>query len=213
MKNVLIFLTACLIFSTALFSQELKDLNYVSPFHEGLAAVKKGDQWAFINTEGTLVIDYRSDLVLEMDDSMQSVSKDASITYPFFNKGRCLIKKSKEGIDHFGFINPEGIVVIEPVYLNATPFHGNRAIVIEVYKEVLGRNELLGKNVVTYSYNEVVIDDMGKVIGHLKGPFNLLYDKEKIKAPPAIESQFLKGNLFAVKTEKGTWEIRDINRK
>ena len=213
MKSVLIFLTTCLIFSAALFSQELKDLDYVSPFYEGLAAVKKGDQWAFIDTEGTLVIDYRSDLVPGIDDSMPGVSRNASMEYPFFNNGRCLIKKSKDGIDHFGYINTKGMVVIEPVYLNATPFQGNRAIVIETYKELLGRNELLGKNVVTYSYNEVVINNMGTVIGHLKGPVNLLYAKEKLKSPPEIISHFLKGDLFAVKTEKGTWDIRDIKRK
>jgi hypothetical protein len=216
MKNALIFLTACLIFSTATFGQDLKNLDYVSPFYDGLAAINKGDQWAFINTEGTLVINYRSDLVAGKDNSKQSTSKYATIDYPFFNNGRCLIKKSKDGVDRYGYINPEGIVVIEPVYLDATPFNDNRAMVIEVYKELLGRNELLGKNVVTYSYNEVVIDDKGTVIGYLNGPFHLVYGgstPQNELDPPSIESRFLKGNLYAVKTEKGTWEIREIKRK
>ncbi len=31
--------------------QSLDNLDYVSPFHDGVTAIKKGNQWAFINSE------------------------------------------------------------------------------------------------------------------------------------------------------------------
>ena len=213
MKKVLIFLASCMVFSTAIYAQDLNDLEYVSPFHEGLAAVKKGGQWGFINTEGTMVINYRNDVVVAEDNLTQCCSNDSSKDYPFFKDARCLIKKTKDGIDHYGFINKNGAVVIEPTFLNATHFHGKQAIVLEIYKEVLGKNALLDKNVVSYNYSEIVIDDMGKFKAYLIGPVNLLYDKEELKSTPIIESRFLSPDLFAVKTEKGNWEIRNINLK
>ena len=53
------------------FSQTLDDLNKpiignldeVAPFSEGLAAVRKGDQWGFIDKEGGMVIDFRNDVM------------------------------------------------------------------------------------------------------------------------------------------------------
>ena len=44
-------------------SQLMKGLDQVSSFNEGLVAIKKGDQWAFMDKQGTIVIDFRDDLV------------------------------------------------------------------------------------------------------------------------------------------------------
>lgn len=199
MKNVLMILLSCFVFSGAVMAQQLGDLDFVSPMHEDLAAVKKGDQWGFINTMGVLVIDFRDDLVTTAD-----------MDYPFFSNGRCLIKENKEGIDHFGFIDTQGTMVIAPEFLNATPFKDNLAIVIKVYKETLGRNELLDKNVIVHRYNEEVIDPSGRGIAHLYGPFNLLYTKEKLKNPPKIQSHFIHSDLVVVPQENGRWEVKLI---
>ena len=212
MKNAFILWVGCLVFSAAVTAQELKDLDYVSPFHEGLAAVKKGEQWAFINLKGAVVIDYRDDIVVSTKGQMQYCSKDKTRNYPFFRDGRSLIKRTKEGIAHYGFMDPQGNTVIEPIFVNATNFNEGGAIVLKVSKQLLGRNELLGKDVVSYSYNEIVIDNMGKSKAYLRGPINLLYVKEKLKSPPKIQSCILSPNLIAIKTKNNTWEIKEIDQ-
>ena len=199
MKNVLLVMLSFLVLSGSLLSQQLTDLDFVSPFHDGVAAVKKGDQWGFIDTQGTLTVDFRDDLVIAEDKE-----------YPIFSNERCLIKKMKEEIAHFGFIDTNGNVVIAPEFLNATPFKDNRAIVIKIYKETLGRNEILDKNVIYHRYNEEIIDPNGKAIAFLRGPFNLLYTKEKLRKPPKIQSRFLNDDLAVVLQENGQWEVKAI---
>lgn len=198
-------------FSMAVNAQDLKDIDYVAPFQEGLAAVKKGEQWAFINMKGELVIDYRDDILIPSKGQMPLDSKVEANKYPFFNDGRCLIQKTKNGIVHFGYINSQGKTVIEPVFINATHFNKGRAIVLKVTKQLLGKNELLDKDVVSYSYNEIVIDYMGEFKTHLRGPKNLLYDKEYLKSPPKIQSRFISPNLIRVKTGKNTWQIKIVD--
>lgn len=194
-------------------AQELKDLEYVSPFHDEMAAVKKGGMWAFINMDGKVVIDYRDDLVLANESLMACSTTDASMDYPFFQNGRALIRKMKEGVAYYGYINSKGETVIEADFINATHFHNNRAIVLKVFKESIGRNEILGKNVVSYSYNEEVINPEGDTVTYLRGPINLVYDKRKLKTPPEIQSRFLGPNLISIKSENDTWKVQTINRK
>ena len=38
------------------FAQTIENIDYISPFHEGLAAIKKGEKWAFINQEAKIVV-------------------------------------------------------------------------------------------------------------------------------------------------------------
>jgi hypothetical protein len=212
MRNIIILWVGCIVFSMSVTAQELKDIDYVAPFNEGLAAVKKGEQWAFINLKGEVVIDYRDDILVPSQWQMPIDSKNEANKYPFFNNGRCLIKKTKNGIAHFGYINSKGITVIEPTFVNATYFNEGRAIVLKVTKQLLGKNELLDKDVVSYSYNEIVIDNTGKFTTHLRGPKNLLYDKEYLKSPPKIQSHFISPNLIRVKTNNNTWEIKVIDK-
>lgn len=107
------------------FSQITDKLDYVSPFNEGYSAVKKGNQWAFINQKGNIVIDFRDDLVLTETNKEK---------YPIFVNERCLISEKKDGISYFGFIDTSGKTVVEPLYLNAANFNEEFAIVIHVYK-------------------------------------------------------------------------------
>jgi hypothetical protein len=51
------------------FSQSIEKFDYISPFNNEVAAVKKADKWEFINKEGTLVIDFRDDLVTTKTDN------------------------------------------------------------------------------------------------------------------------------------------------
>ena len=53
-KSAVIFLIALLI-SVSGFTQTIEDIDYISPFEDGVAAIKKGSKWAIINTDGVIV--------------------------------------------------------------------------------------------------------------------------------------------------------------
>ena len=201
--KIWVFILGLLISATA-FSQEI-EVDYVSPFHGDMAAVQKGDQWGFINDKGEMVVDYRSDLVASQ--------KDGKLNYPAFVSGRALVKKMKDGIWHYGYIDANGKPIIDAVYVNATQFREGHAIVLKVNKQTLGRNEVLGKDVISYSYNEVVIDTNGEVVTFLRGPINLQYDKEFLKENPKIQSKFISDKVVATKQEAKGWVLHPIKAR
>ncbi|KGL62493.1 WG repeat-containing protein [Polaribacter sp. Hel1_85] len=183
------------------FSQITDKLDFISPFNEGYSAVKKGDQWAFINQEGDIVIDFRDDLVVtEIDDKK----------YPIFINERCLISEKKEGISYFGFIDTKGRTVIKPQYLNATNFNNKFAIVIELYREVLGENHILDKHVVRYESTEVLINKFGVIIYNLTEPEGLALSINYITKPPKIKSKIIAENLFYTLDENNKLMIKKI---
>ncbi|SDG97079.1 WG repeat-containing protein [Psychroflexus sediminis] len=176
-------------------SQTLDNLDYVSPFHEDLAAVQKNDRWAFIDREGAIVIDYRSDLVENQTDNG---------FYPLFSDGRCLIEMEKEGISYFGYIDTSGNEVIVPQFLNAKNFKKGKAIVLQLIKEVAGENKALGKKVVYYNYFEVLINKQGDLEAYLsKEPQNIILDESYIKNPPKISYKQVSESLFIKKNKSG----------
>lgn len=202
MKKTIILISLLSLITFFGNTQTTENLDYVSTFNEGLAAVKKGNQWAFINTNGQLVINFRSDLV-------STESEDG--TYPIFKNGRCLIEEKKEGISYYGYIDITGKEIIEPQFLNATNFKDEVAIVIYLVSEVLGKNNLLGKDMVNYKYFEVAIDLQGAIITYLtKEGTTIILDKKSLKKSPAITSRLISKNLIAVKMENNKWTIKKI---
>ena len=212
MKKAIVLFVISMLISSISYSQKLENLDQISPFHDGLAAVKKGNQWAFIDNVGQKTIDFRNDLVVGKKCEMLCCTNGPQITYPFFRDGLALVSETKDGITHYGFINKSGEIAIEPNLINAAHFSEGKAIVQKYYKQNLGKNDVLGKNMISYSYNEVVINTIGEVIMHLSGPFNLLYSKEKLKTPPAISSRLMNNNLVAIRSKNDTWEVRTINK-
>lgn len=186
------------------FTQTIENLDYISIFNEDLAAIKKNNQWAFINKEGDIVIDFRDDLVL-------TESKNDS--YPLFKNGRCLITEKKDGNSYFGYIDTKGKTVIEPQFLNASNFDNNIATTLKLIKEEVGKNTALGKNIVYYKYFEVTIDINGNVINYLttKGA-NIVIDDGSIKNPPKITSKQISENIYAVYNENNKWSITIFNK-
>lgn len=202
MKKTIILISLLSLITFFGNTQTTENLDYVSTFNEGLAAVKKGNQWAFINTNGQLVINFRSDLV-------STESEDG--TYPIFKNGRCLIEEKKEGISYYGYIDITGKEIIEPQFLNATNFKDEVAIVIYLVSEELGKNNLLGKDMVNYKYFEVAIDLQGAIITYLtKEGTTIILDKKSLKKSPAITSRLISKNLIAVKMENNKWTIKKI---
>ena len=200
MKKMLIILWIIPVIALA---QTKEELDFIAPMHEGVAAIKKGNTWGFVDAQGHIIIDFRNDLVL---------SKTDYGNYPVFKDNRCLISVKKEGISYFGYIDKTGKTVIEPEFLNAQNFSNNQALVLSVIKEVLGRNEILGKNVFAHRYFEVIIDENGDIKSYLnpKG-VNVVLDKKSLKKPPKIISKKISKNLYAVLNENKKWIIIKID--
>jgi hypothetical protein len=185
------------------FSQSLENVDYISPYQNEVAAVKKGDKWAFVDKKGTLVINFRNDLVSTKTDNAN---------YPIFSNERCLISNEKDGIAYYGYIDKSGKTVIEPQFLNAINFKENAAIVLKLVKEESsGMNELM-KNIVSYHYFEVVIDKDGKISQYLsEDPIHITLTKEKMRNPPVITSRIISDNLIKVRSKDKQWTVKKVN--
>jgi len=199
MKKIVLLFVVLFLSSVYISAQSVENLDFISPISEGLSAIKKDNQWAFINKEGAIVVNFRSDLV---------TTKCNDGDYPIFFNNRCLIVKVTNGISYFGYINTNGKVVIEPEYLNATNFIDNEAIVLKLTKEKVGENDVLGKNIVQYKYYDVILDTNGNIKQYLtpKG-FNIALDKKYLKKPPKITSKRISDNLYAVVNKNKKWTI------
>jgi len=202
MKKVIIVLALLVLSPVTSFAQTIENLDYISSFNDGYAAIKKDNQWAFINKEGDIVINYRTDLV---------TTKSSDGNYPIFKNGRCLIVNEKDGISYFGYIDMSGKAVVQPQFLNALNFNDNVAKVLELKKEIAGKNVALDKNVVYFKYFEVTIDTNGAVKNYLtrKG-HNISLDKSFLREPPQFASKQISKNLVAIQDEKGKWIIKKI---
>ncbi len=182
-------------------AQVLTKINDVAPLQEDLVGVKKGDAWGFINTDGKLVVDFREDIVYTLDQ------------YPVFNDGLCLIQEVKDGITYYGYINAKGDEVIPAEYLDATPFEKGYARVIKHYKVETGTTNALGKRIVNYSYNELLIDTTNETVQHLRGPHHLLFDANALKTnPPLITSRFIGDDFIAVRENDNTYSIYKLEK-
>ncbi len=201
MKKLLL-LIVCFGFYTAAFSQILSDIDEVYPFHGDFAAIKKADQWAFIDKEGKKIINFRADLVLT--NRLNSLNQ--TISYPVFNDGRCLIRKFIGDTYYYGFINEKGVEIIKPQFLNATNFSNGYAIVVLSSKDSIGFNYVLKKAVVSNVLEEYVIDTSGELVKYLYNPRKNVPANYK-NGIPIIETMFIAPKLVAVKTKNKKWEI------
>tara|TARA_R110002050_G_scaffold153772_2_gene281532 strand:+ start:2413 stop:3021 length:609 start_codon:yes stop_codon:yes gene_type:complete len=202
MKKLLIIL---LLIPVLGMTQTIENIEYISPFHNDLAAVKKGSEWAFINKEGEIVLDFRSDLVSTKIDGE---------SYPLFYNDRCLIAHHKEEVLYYGYINKRGETAIIPQFLNATNFKNDKAFALTVHKETIGYNDIFNKDVVSYHYFEVVIDKQGKTIDHLTQLAIHISPKNKNdKNPPVITSKLISNDLVLVQDKNNKGTLKKINKQ
>ena len=201
MKKVIVLFIVITLIPCFGFSQTADKFDYISPFNEGFSAVKKGNQWAFINNQGTIVINFRDDLVLTETDNEN---------YPIFKNGRSIISQEKDGISYFGYIDTSGKTVIEPQYLNATNFDKEFAIVIKIHKNLLGKNDVLNKDVVRYESSEVLIDFSGEISEMLTEAKGVVVSKNYLKNPPKITSKIISENLVVTLGKDNKWEVKRI---
>ena len=204
MKKRAVLFVAIILFPFFGLSQTIENVDYISPFNDGLAAIKKGNEWAFIDTEGTIAINFRDDIMTSnMDNEI----------YPIFNNSRCMITHKKDGITYFGFIDKSGNTVIKPQFLNATDFNNNVAIVLELIKESIGNNDILKKPIVAYKYREVVINTNGGILHYLSEPVPITLSKDFIRQAPLITSKLISDKAFATWSNDKKWEIKKINEQ
>jgi len=105
-------------------------------------------------------------------------------------------------------MNAKGDIAIPAEYLAATPFENGYARVIKHYEIETSTTNALGKRIVNYSYNELLINTKNKTIQHLQGPHHLLFDANAIKAnPPVITSKLIGDDLIAVRKKDNTYTI------
>lgn len=202
MKKAIIIFMSVFLFPIFGVSQTTENLDFISSFNEGFSAIRNGDDWAFINEEGVIIVNFRNDLV---------TTKSLDGNYPIFKNDRCLIKIKKDGILYFGYINTSGKTVVEPRFLNASNFNNNVATVLELEKEVIAKNTALDKNVVYYKYYEVTIDTSGNIKNYLtQNGVNIVLDKSSIRKPPQFLTKQISENLVAIKNKKGKWMIKKI---
>lgn len=203
MKKLIVVLVVFMMLPLTVISQDVKNIDFISPFYDGLAAIEKSGEWAFIDETGNIVVDYRSDLVLNSfgDES-----------YPIFNSGRCLIVKKEEGISYFGFIDKAGNTIIEPQFLNATSFNNGMAIVLQLHKNVIGNNDVLDKQMIDYCYTKNVININGEAIMYLsEKPTHVTLSKDYVGVPPKIGAKFISEKLIAIKHDDNKWIIRKVD--
>ncbi len=201
MKNLAIIFWAIILFPFIGNTQTIEDIDYISPFSDGVAAIKKATRWAFLNTEGDIVLKFRDDLV---------TTKTNEVKYPIFKNDRCLITKEKNGIIYFGYIDKSGKTILEPKFLNATNFNNGFAFALQLEKEDMGNNDILGKKVVSYNYYEVIINTKGEILNHLSRANHITLSEKHIKTPPEITSKFIADNLIATMNADKKWVISKI---
>ncbi len=193
----------CVVFAVAFsaMAQTLEGLDFIAPFNDGVAAVKKGDQWTFIDDSGKLIFPFRNDLAISVVDNKK---------YPVFENDRCLIAEKKEGITYFGYVNKEGVVVVQPQFLNATNFQDQGAIVLLLEKKENGKN-IIGKSIYSHIYSHVVINAEGTIVKYLDDPRHITLSDKFIANPPKITARFVSNDVVTYKTADKKWAIKKID--
>lgn len=206
MKKYILAIITILI-STVVLAQLPENLDEVTPFNEGLAAVRQGNEWAFIDEDGTVVIDFRNDIYW----NKEATSADEGVTavrHPHFSDGLCMVVKYVDEIPVYGFIDTKGDLVIEHQFLNVRPFKDGFTTGI-LYETVFrGQNEFK-LNIYEYKFHEVLMRSDGEIVDFMNRRYNIQMKKPRYTMPN-IESMMLNEQLVAYKKE-GNWELKRLN--
>ncbi|XLS30694.1 WG repeat-containing protein [Flavobacteriaceae bacterium M23B6Z8] len=203
MKNIILICLLWLVPASVL-GQQHTSLQAIGEFSDSLIAIKKADQWGFADMENKIVIDYRDDVVTE--EYTKSITSKA----PVFKNGLCMIVADKDGIPFYGFIDKSGQIAITPQFLNVTNFNNGYAIAIVAERKNRGRNEYLNKDIIAYSFYEVIINREGQIVKDLGDVPHILMTAKKYKKPYST-SHFVSPLQVATETNTGEWQLIYIN--
>lgn len=194
-----------------LVAQTLEGIDEIAPFSEGLAAVRQGEQWGFINEEGTLVINFRNDVYWN-NNADTSKSDITGVGLPMFQEGRCLIsKKVEDGVPLYGFMDTKGNTIIEPQFLNLYPFKNGYTTGVLFDKTLKGENEFKLK-IYDFKFFDVLLDTSGKIEEYFERRQNIHMTTRRYQIP-SIGVKLLTDGLVAVHIQDQAWEIRKISLK
>lgn len=211
MKNIVFILL--FLFPLSMWSQAVKDVEYIGSGNEGYFPVLKEGKWGFMDSLGKLTVDFRTDLI---HNKKKAAGRDvgvASMSYPVLSQGRAITRKDLNGIPYYGYINEKGEEIVKPQYLNLSNFKDDYAFGLKIEERYLGRNDLLDIKIKSYKYDVVLLDRNGEIKQYLAGPFPIGLAKEKLRQAPPINVRMLKSNLVAVKNPAGKWEVHRLDGK
>ncbi|TLP71128.1 WG repeat-containing protein [Maribacter sp. ACAM166] len=211
MRNTMILWVVMLLIALPINAQSLENIDEIAPYSEGLAAVRKGSQWGFINEEGTLVIDFRDD-VYSSQNADASKSDISGIGYPMFNEGLCVITETiEDGVPVFGFIDTTGAVVFEPQFLNIYPFHNGYTTGVLFDKTFKGKNEFQLK-IYDYKFFDVMLNTSGKVTDYFERRDYILLTLKRYEMPE-IRAKVLHVGVVAIYNPEQGWKIKKVQTK
>lgn len=175
-------------------------------FREGLCAVKRGEKWGFIDTQGNLVIDFILDFY------------SFRYEYPFFSSGLCMLTYSKGGMKALRYIDKKGQEVISnPNYIDGTPFIDGYAMVntktnkfiyintkgLQVYNSIASNQELF----VQVKEPKPFREGFAAYFDFAKKLYGFIDQKGVVKIPPQFnEAEDFSEGLAAVQKTTSTKE-------
>ncbi len=181
------------------------EIDEIAPFNDGLAAVRKGNQWGFIDSEGQLVIGFRDDLVWNKQPNKDNFGVEG-IEVPKFSDGLCVVKEMKDDdIPRYGFIDNTGKIIIKPEFLNVSQFDNGYATGIYENKTLRGKNAFQ-LNIYDYDFTEVVINKSGEMVWPVQERDNIVMSKKMYKLPE-LQAKMISKYLLAVKDKNDRWKI------
>lgn len=208
MRTTGIFLALLFALQCPLEAQEkLEGIDEITVFIEDLAAVRKGDQWGFLNRQGELVIDFRDDVVWNKEAQPDDEGV-LGIRYPSFENGMCPVQKLEDGIPIYGFINTDGQLVVEYQFLNVSSFKDGYATGVYFDKVFRGNNEF-NLRIYDFKFHDVMIDSEGKIIEFFDRRYNIQMTKKRYKIP-ALRVKYLANDVVALFIQGKGWEIRKV---
>jgi len=211
MKKRIFLWVLTILVALPISAQVLQNIDEIAPFSEGLAAVRKGQQWGFINEEGKLVIEFRDDIYT--NPKVDVTKKDVlGVQFPMFNEGLCLIKQTVEdGVPVYGFIDKTGAVVIKPQFLNIYPFKDGYTTGVLLDKTVKGENEFK-LDIYEYKFFDVKVSTSGEITDYFENRDHILMTIRRYTTP-TINAKLISTGLVALHTPDNGWTIKSLIEK
>lgn len=186
----------------------ISTLDDVAPYSEGLAAVRKGNQWGFLDKDGNLAIPFRDDVLWNTKATTETGV--SSIEYPKFKEGLCIIfENTNEGVPLYGFMNTKGETVIAPEFVNISPFDDDFTVGIYARKDLRGKNEFQ-LEIYDYTFTEVVVNKAGEMVWPVQERQNIIMAKKRFKLPE-LHTKMLSKTLLAVKQNDNLWKVVKVD--
>jgi hypothetical protein len=209
----------------------LADANYdeVRAFSEGMAVVKKGGLYGFIDKSGKLVIQPTYNDASSFNNGLAVVK--AGLRSGILNKaGKFVLpigsysnvfgyvdgmirvaKKTKDGQSKMGFVDRAGKLVVPTTYDEAGDFHEGKAFVIKDGK--YGYIDTTGKVVIPFQFDNSGEFSEGMASINMDGKYGFIDETGKVVIKPDYESALPFNDGYTVVGKDGMFGILDKSGK